>query len=165
MANICTTRIKIEGTEEAIEYFRDKYDNCNDGRYPNIQDTPHIVDVFGADAELFIDKVGTKWVQKGDVIDDSEDIFEFTLESANYPPSDMMGEIHRQLLEIDPNINISGRYWDETFDPCGVFKILETGDIITNESSPDTNMEDFEGDFYWDDIIEPLFSELLYELE
>ena len=31
--------------------------------YPNQEENPHIADEFGADAELFIDKVGSKWIQ------------------------------------------------------------------------------------------------------
>jgi len=82
MANYCRTNIRIEASEEAINYFREKYDNCNDGAYPNTEETPHIADVFGADAELFIDKVGSKWVKKYDVMDDDTNTFEFSLESA-----------------------------------------------------------------------------------
>ena len=66
MANICRTEVKIQGTEDAINYFVSRYENCNDKEYPNTQDTPHIVDVFGAEAENFIDRVGSKWVKKYD---------------------------------------------------------------------------------------------------
>jgi hypothetical protein len=160
MANICRTNISIKGTKEAINYFREKYDNCNDREYPNVGETPHIVDVFGADAESFIDKVGSKWVKKYDVMVDDDDEFEFSLESAWYPPSDMMKEIHRQLSEIDPDVNISGTYWDEVYDPCGVFKITDTGELITKEATPDESEDEFEGDFYWDEVIDPLFNNL-----
>ena len=64
MANICRTDVKIEGTKEAILYFKEKYESCHDGKYPNEEENPHIVDVFGADAENFIDKVGSKWVKQ-----------------------------------------------------------------------------------------------------
>ena len=164
MANICRTNINIKGSEQAINYFREKYDNCNDGAYPNVEETPHIADVFGADAESFIDKVGSKWVKMYDTMVDAEDEFEFSLESAWYPPSDMMKEIYRQLSEIDPDVDITGRYWDEAYDPIGVFKILDTGKLITREGEPDESEDEFEGDYYWDDVIEPLFDTLLNEL-
>ena len=160
MANYCRTEINIKGSEESIKYFREKYDNCNDGAYPNVEETPHIVDVFGADAELFIDKVGSKWVKKYDVMIDDEEEFEFSLESAYYPPSDMMKEIHRQLSEIDPDVSITGRYWDEVYNPCGVFKILDTGEILDVEGTPDIEEDEFEGDYYFDEVIDPLFDEL-----
>lgn len=160
MANYCRINIRIEASEEAINYFRGKYDNCNDGAYPNIEETPHIADVFGADAELFIDKVGSKWVKKYDVMDDDTNTFEFSLESAWYPPSDMMKEIHRQLSEIDPDVSIFGNYWDETYDPCGVFKITDTGVLITREGTPNIDEYEFEGEYYWDEVIDPLFDKL-----
>jgi hypothetical protein len=160
MANICRTNIRIEASEAAINYFREKYDNCNDGAYPNVKETPHIADVFGADAELFIDKVGSKWVQKYDVMDDDINSFEFSLESAWYPPSDMMKEIHRQLSEIDPDVSIFGTYWDEVYNPCGAFKILDTGKILDVEGTPDIDEDEFEGDYYFDEVIDPLFDEL-----
>lgn len=164
MANICRTDIRIEASEEAINYFREKYDNCNDGPYPNTKETPHIVDVFGADAELFIDKVGSKWVQKYDVREDDTNSFEFSLESAWYPPSDMMKEIHRQLSEIDPDVSIFGTYWDEAYNPVGAFKIYDTGEYVTVEDTPDVSEDEFEGDHYFDDIIDPIFERLKEKL-
>jgi hypothetical protein len=75
MANTCRTEVKISGTTDAIDYFVTRYENCNDGKvYPNTEDTPHIVDVFGAEAELFIDRVGSKWVQKYDDYRSDENI-------------------------------------------------------------------------------------------
>lgn len=159
MANICRTDIKIQGSEKAIKYFVEKYDNCNDGNYPNEKDTPHIVDVFGADAELFIDKVGSKWVKKYDVYAEDETSFEFGLESAWYPPSDMLKEMHKQLVSIDPDIIFTCRYWEETFDPIGVIKITDSGQYLEVESTPESE-EDFEGDYYWDEVIEPEFISL-----
>jgi hypothetical protein len=100
MANTCRTEVKISGTTDAIDYFVTRYENCNDKAYPNTEDTPHIVDVFGAEAELFIDKVGSKWVTKYDDYRSDENMFEFSLESAWYPPSDMLKEMHRQLQSI-----------------------------------------------------------------
>lgn len=164
MANTCRTDIQIDGSEEAIKYFVEKFDNCHDGSYPNTEDTPHIVDVFGADAELFIDKVGSKWVKIYDVYAEDTTSFDFGLESANYPPSDMLKEIHRQLSEIDPDVNIRGTYWDEAYDPVGAFKIYDTGEYITLEETPDISEDEFEGEYYFDDIIDPIFERLKEKL-
>ena len=161
MANICRTNIRIEASEAAINYFREKYDNCNDGPYPNTKETPHIVDVFGADAELFIDKVGSKWVQKYDVMDDDINSFEFGLESAWYPPSDMILEIYRQMAEIDDEVKISGKYWDEVYNPIGVFEVYY-GEIIKEEQDID---EDDDREYFWDDVIEPAFDKLQKKLD
>jgi hypothetical protein len=159
MANICRTEVKLQGTKEALDYFAEKFENCNDGKYPNEKDTPHIVDVFGAEAELFIDRVGSKWVKKYDDYRSDENTFEFSLESAWYPPSDMLKEMHRQLVAIDPDIIFTARYWDETYDPIGVIKITDAGQYLTIETEPEPE-DEFEGDYYWDDVIDPEFARL-----
>jgi len=159
MANTCRTDVKIEGTPEAINYFVERYENCNDGKYPNEGDTPHIVDVFGAEAENFIDKVGSKWVTKYDIYGQDETSYEFGLESAWYPPSDMLKEMHRQLVTIDPDIIFTARYWDEAYDPIGVIKITDAGQYLTLETEPESE-DEFEGEYYWDDVIDPEFARL-----
>ena len=159
MANICRTDVKIEGTPEAINYFVERYENCNDGKYPNEGDTPHIVDVFGAEAENFIDRVGSKWVTKYDIYGQDETSYEFGLESAWYPPSDMLKEMHRQLVAIDPDIIFTARYWDEAYDPIGVIKITDAGQYLTIETEPEPE-DEFEGEYYWDDVIDPAFRAL-----
>ena len=159
MANICRTDVKIEGTPEAINYFVERYENCNDGKYPNEGDTPHIVDVFGAEAENFIDKVGSKWVTKYDIYGQDETSYEFGLESAWYPPSDMLKEMHRQLVAIDPDIIFTARYWDEAYDPIGVIKITDSGQYLELETYG-LDEDDFDGEYFWDDVIEPEFEKL-----
>jgi len=158
MANICRTDIKIQGTKEAISYFKEKYENCHDGKYPNEEENPHIVDVFGADAELFIDRVGSKWITQYEIFWDDETSYEFGLESANYPPSDMLKEMHRQLVAIDPDIVFTARYWDEAYDPIGVLKITDAGQYLELETVIDEDEDGYE--YFWDDIIEPEFERL-----
>jgi len=158
MANTCRTDIKIKGSKEAISYFKEKYESCHDGKYPNEEETPHIVDVFGADAELFIDKVGSKWITQYEIFWDDETSYEFGLESANYPPSDMLKEMHRQLAAIDPDIVFTARYWDEAYDPIGVIKITDSGQYLELETVTDEDEDDYE--YFWDDVIEPEFERL-----
>ena len=117
-------------------YFREKYESCHDGKYPNEEESPHIVDVFGADAELFIDRVGSKWITQYEVYYDDETSYEFGLESAWYPPSDMLKEMHRQLVAIDPDIIFTARHWDEGYDPIGVIKITDSGQYLQLEETP-----------------------------
>jgi len=174
MANICRTEIKIQASREVIQDFIDRWESCVDGSYPNTKnDKPHIADEFGADAELFIDKVGSKWVKMYDGYDygisehdDTEGSSEvvFELESAWYPPSDMLKEIHRQLSEIDPDVNIRGTYWDETYDPIGAFKIYDTGEYVTLEDIPEVSEDEFEGEYYYDDVVSPIFERLKQKL-
>lgn len=158
MANICRTDVKIQGSKEAISYFKEKYESCHDGKYPNEEETPHIVDVFGAGAELFIDKVGSKWVTQYEIFWDDETSYEFGLESANYPPSDMLKEMHRQLVAVDPDIIFTARYWDEAYDPIGVLKITDAGQYLELETIIDEDEDGYE--YFWDDIIEPEFERL-----
>ena len=161
MANTCRTDIKIKGSKEAISYFKEKYESCHDGKYPNEEETPHIADVFGADAELFIDKVGSKWITQYEIFWDDETSYEFGLESAWYPPSDMLKEMHRQLIAIDPDIIFTARYWDEAYDPIGIIKITDAGQYLTLE---DNSIEDDDREYFWDDVIEPTFERLEKQL-
>jgi|TARA_B110000967_G_C18838859_1_gene538277 hypothetical protein len=158
MANTCRTDVSINASKEAIKIFQTKLENCNDGRYPNEKETPHIVDVFGADAELFIDKVGSKWISLQEIYTDDEECIEFSLESAWYPPSDMLKEMHRQLIEIDSNTTFTARYWDEGYEPIGVIKITKESEYLTSELN-DLSVED-EPEFFWDDVIDPSFEQL-----
>ena len=161
MANTCRTDVKIQGSKEAILYFKEKYESCHDGKYPNEEENPHIVDVFGADAELFIDKVGSKWITQYEIFWDDETSYEFGLESANYPPSDMLKEMHRQLVAIDPDIIFTTRYWDEAYDPIGVIKITDAGQYLELE---DYSLEEDDQEYFWDDVIEPAFERLERQL-
>ena len=164
MANICRTDIRIEASEYAIKSFIEKYEGCHDGKYPNKEEIPHIVDVFGADAELFIDKVGSKWVTKYDVYYEGLTVFEFGLESAWYPPSDMLKEMYRQLVDrSDSDVIFTARYWDEAYDPIGVLKIVGEGEILSLETEPEPE-DEYEGEWYWDDVIDPEFERLEKEL-
>jgi len=158
MANICRTDVKIQGSKEAISYFKEKYESCHDGKYPNEEVIPHIADVFGADAELFIDKVGSKWITQYEIFWDDETSYEFGLESANYPPSDMLKEMHRQLVAIDPDIIFTARYWDEAYDPIGVLKITDAGQYLELETVIEEDEDGYE--YFWDDVIEPEFERL-----
>ena len=159
MANTCRTDVKIQGSEAAISYFKEKYESCHDGKYPNEEENPHIVDVFGADAENFIDKVGSKWITQYEIYWDDKNSYEFGLESAWYPPSDMLKEMHRQLIAIDPDITFTARYWDEAYDPIGVIKITDAGQYLTVETEPEPE-DEYEGEYYWDDVIEVEFERL-----
>jgi hypothetical protein len=103
MANICRTEIKIKANKAAIKDFALRYEACNDGSYPNEQDSPHIIDEFGAQAELLIDRIGSKWIKMYDpwpYWEEGMTEYDFALESAWYSPSDMMNEIYRQLKQL-----------------------------------------------------------------
>jgi hypothetical protein len=175
MANSNRTEIYIEGSKEAIDNFVERFNKCHDGPYPNQEENPHIVDEFGADAELFIDKVGSKWVQIWDegCYRSSDNRCEIYLDTAWYPPSDMILEIYRQMAEIDDEIKVSGKYWDEAYDPIGVFEVYY-GEIFKeehhdlDEAEWDEMVEaENEDDYrnFWDEVVDPLFTHLQKKLD
>ena len=188
MANTCRTKITIQASREAIQDFVDRLENCVDGDYPNSEnDKPHIIDEFGAKAELLIDRIGSKWIQMYDGYDsgisehdDTEGSSEvvFELESAWYPPSDMILEMYRQVVEFDKEadkeVRVFGSYWDEGCQPIGVFEVYY-GQIISEENHDldecewDERVEE-EGDTeydrnFWDEEVDPAFESIQKKLD
>ena len=53
MANTCTTEINVNASESAIDWFENLVKNYT---------TEDFIGQFGSGAELFIDKVGSKWI-------------------------------------------------------------------------------------------------------
>ena len=188
MANTCRTKITIQASREAIQDFVDRLEKCVDGSYPNSEnDKPHIIDEFGAKAELLIDRIGSKWVQMYDGYDsgisehdDTEGSSEvvFELESAWYPPSDMILEMYRQVVEFneeaDEEVRVFGSYWDEGYQPIGVFEvyygqIIEEQDHDLDESEWDDVIEaegeqEYDRNF-WEEVVDPSFTILQERLD
>tara|TARA_R110002074_G_scaffold138174_1_gene283369 strand:+ start:1321 stop:1905 length:585 start_codon:yes stop_codon:yes gene_type:complete len=188
MANTCRTKITIQASREAIQDFVDRLEKCVDGSYPNSEnDKPHIIDEFGAKAELLIDRIGSKWVQMYDGYDsgisehdDTEGSSEvvFELESAWYPPSDMILEMYRQVVEfneeVDEEVRVFGSYWDEGYQPIGVFEvyygqIIEEQDHDLDESEWDDVIEaegeqEYDRNF-WEEVVDPAFTVLQERLD
>ena len=173
MANSNRTEIYIESlSKEAIDNFVERFEKCHSGPYPNQEENPHIADEFGADAELFIDKVGSKWVQIWDegYYRSSDNRCEIYLDTAWYPPSDMILEIYRQMAEIDDEIKVSGKFWDEGYVPIGVFEVYY-GEIIEEQQSLDEDeweeeieLKDYERNF-WEEVVDPAFTVLQEKLD
>ena len=173
MANSNRTEIYIESlSKEAIDNFVERFEKCHSGPYPNQEENPHIADEFGADAELFIDKVGSKWIQIWDegIYHSSDNRCEIYLDTAWYPPSDMILEIYRQMAEIDDEIKVSGKFWDEGYVPIGVFEVYY-GEIIEEQQSLDEDeweeeieLKDYERNF-WEEVVDPAFTVLQEKLD
>ena len=173
MANSNRTEIYIESlSKEAIDNFVERFEKCHSGPYPNQEENPHIADEFGADAELFIDKVGSKWIQIWDegYYRSSDNRCEIYLDTAWYPPSDMILEIYRQMAEIDDEIKVSGKFWDEGYVPIGVFEVYY-GEIIEEQQSLDEDeweeeieLKDYERNF-WEEVVDPAFTVLQEKLD
>ena len=190
MANVCRTDIIIKASKTAIDNFVERFDKCVDGTYPNTEDDrPHIIDEFGAKADLLIDRIGSKWVSIWDggisYHNDTEGSSEvhLSLDSAWYPPSDMILEMFRQMEEIDSvlelyesgqGVRVYGSYWDEGYQPIGVFEVYG-GEIISEENN-DLDESEWEerieaegGDSnnmsYWDEVVSPAFEILQKKLD
>lgn len=176
MANSNRTEIYIEGSKEAIDNFVERFEKCHSGTYPNQEENPHIADEFGADAELFIDKVGSKWIEIYDegIYRDCDNYCEIYLDTAWYPPSDMILEIYRQLAEIDDEIAVSGKFWDEGYQPIGVFEVYY-GEIIKEENH-DLDESEWEEEVeaegeqeydrnFWEEVVDPSFEILREKLD
>ena len=192
MANTCRTEIKIQASTDAVQNIVDRLEGCIDGNYPNTKDDrPHLIDEFGAKAELLIDRIGSKWVTRYNGHDESgisefgeirEGVSEliFELESAWYPPSDMILEIYRQVVELsggddsDEEVKIFGSYWDEGYQPIGVFEvyygqIIEEENQDLDESEWEERLEDEGRDpdynSFWDEEVSPAFEDLQKKLD
>jgi len=180
MANICRTNIVIKASKKAIDNFVERFDKCVDGTYPNTEDDrPHIIDEFGAKAELLIDRIGSKWVSMwdGGISYHNDTEVHFSLDSAWYPPSDMILEMFRQMEEIDgvgEGVRVYGSYWDEGYQPIGVFEVYY-GEIISEENNDldESEWEDkveAEGESeydrnFWEEEVEPAFEIIKKKLD
>ena len=178
MANTCRTNIVIKASEKAIHNFVERFDKCVDGAYPNTEnDSPHIIDEFGAEAELLIDRIGSKWVSMwdGGISYDNHTEVHLSLDSAWYPPSDMILEMFRQMEEIDgEGVRVYGNYWDEGYQPIGIFEVYH-GEIISEENNDLDESEweekvEAEGESeydrnFWEEEVEPAFEILQKKLD
>ena len=75
--------------------------------------------------------------------------------------SDMILEIYRQMAKIDDEIKVSGKYWDETYNPIGVFEVYY-GEIFKEEQDIDGDQDQ---EYFWDDVVEPVFTVLQEKLD
>jgi len=142
MANTCTTNIDLNGNEAVTEWFTNIVTTMKDNE---------LIEQFGSKADSMIDRIGSKWLLKTDW-----DEGYLQVESAWYPPDVFLKNIFAQATAIDSGVTVTGRYWDENFDPIGIFEINSSG-YHTAETSVDV---DWDNDYYWDEEVEPAFGEL-----
>ena len=86
----------------------------------------------------------------------------------------MILEIYRQMAEIDDEIKVSGKYWDEGHQPIGVFEvyygqIIEEQDHDLDESEWDDEIEaegeqEYDRNF-WEEVVDPAFTVLQERLD
>lgn len=156
MANICRTEMTLTASPEAISWLKETYESAT---------SETLVEHFGKEAESFIDRIGSKWVQKYDCWEEDENSYYISVESAWYPPKDMIEQMYTLLKEKsgDAEVHIKGRYWDEAFQPVGVFYLNEGGweseEEDINEDQAEWEEENPDG-YFFDDIIDPTFNRL-----
>lgn len=142
MANTCTVQIDLNGNEAVTEWFTDIVKNNK---------AEGLIEQFGSEGESMIDRIGSKWIIKNDWGDGY-----LSIESAWYPPDVFMKNIFAQASVLDPNVTLTGRYWDENFSPIGIFEINSTG-----YHTAETDVEvDWDNEYYWDEEVEPAFDSL-----
>ncbi len=148
MANICTTQINIYANESTIDWFE---------RLVKTYDEQDYIGQFSdPEAENMIDKIGSKWVYVTENYRVDQHEYYIALESAWYPPDTLMKNIYTQLAENDPRAFLDGRYWDEGYNPIGIFEINNSG-YHSAETSVDV---DWDNEYYWDEEVEPAFNSL-----
>lgn len=166
MANVCTTEVEVSSTIKVIDWLEEKLkkmSELNDDEF-NL----NFIDTFGKKGESITDKVGAKWlvIEKYRIERIEEEILKFVLETANHPPSDLLvnmqkmineKEIELEETEYAYNSTINGRFWDEAFQPIGVFTTSPL-EWVTDEAYLDDI--DFDDENYWDNQVEPAFDNL-----
>lgn len=185
MANICTTQVDFYASPKAIEWLDQEIEKIK--KAENVTDA--FAQSFKTDSDLqpdgtisnIIDTIGAKWITISDwsKIDDTQ--YYLNLETAWHYPKDLMERIAEKLQKMteesgeeftNPNDDTyamgKGRYWDETYDPIGVFVSYGIGNTDEAESSIDEDQFEWEEEnpegFFWDEVIEPEFESLEEEI-
>lgn len=163
MANVCTTEVEVLSTENVINWLEEelkKMSELEDNEF-NLK----FIDTFGKEGESITDKVGAKWlvIEQYRIERIEEEILKFVLETAYYPPSHLLVNMQKKLKAKEKELDgteimttISGRYWDEGFQPIGVFS-TGLGNWEVDEIDLDV---DFDDEDYWDNQVEPAFDNL-----
>jgi hypothetical protein len=149
MANNCRTQIHLHANQSTIDWFEKLVKDFTVEDY---------IGQFGdPNAELLIDKIGTKWLIKYDFWREDEYEYYLSFESAWYPPDTMIKNMVAQLQEHDKGAYATGRYWDETFSPIGIFQCNAPNMWESAEADVDI---DWDEEYYWDEQVEPAFDKL-----
>jgi len=148
MANICRTEIYVHSNMSTIDWFEKLVRNF---------DVDDYIGQFGnLEAENLIDKIGCKWLTKYDWYREDDHCYFLSFESAWYPPDILIKNIYTQVAENDSGAYLSGRYWDENFQPIGIFEIHTEGELLTSEIDVEV---DWDSENFWDDV-EQAFDDL-----
>ena len=148
MANTCTNRITFHANQSTIDWFEKLIQDFTDEDF---------IGQFGSEGDHNIDRIGCKWIIKDDWYREDDHTYMLGFESATYPPDVMIKNMVAQLQEHDENAYADGRYWDENFDPIGIFQCNSQDTWFDAETSVDV---DWDNEMFWDDEVEPAFDNL-----
>lgn len=148
MANICTNRIYFHADQSAIDWLENLVENFTNEDF---------IEQFGSEGSNNIERIGCKWIIKDDWDRPDETTYYLGFESAWYPPDTMIKNMITQLQGHDKHAYADGRYWDENFDPIGIFQCNGPNTWYSDEASVEV---DWENEMYWDDEVEPAFDKL-----
>lgn len=180
MANICTSQIDFYAAPKAIQWLSEEIEKIR--KSDNVTDA--FAQSFRVESDLepdgtisnIIDTIGAKWVTVSDWGANGDDNYYLALETAWHFPQDLVERIVVKLNQlgegdedfVNPNDEnyamAKGRYWDETYDPIGVFESYDISNTDTDETSIDEDQEDWEEEnpdgYFWDEVVEPAFESL-----
>jgi len=172
MANICTNNIDFYASPEAITWLDEQIQNIRKAENQSVA----FAEIFRLnEEEAIIDTLGSKWVSITDWSKNDDTEYYLNLESAWYFPKDLVERIVAKLQSMtegngfeNPNGDdyamAKGRYFDETYNPIGVFESYDIDNTDTVEGSVDEDQEEWEEEnpdgYFWDEVVEPIFEEL-----
>jgi len=163
MQNICTTDITFNSNEDGINWIVSQIQILRDTEYN--ERVTKFRELFGTpDSESYTEAMGSKWVDFGGNWErNGKDSYILQTESAWHYPDQMIKNIVDKLMEFEPNSNATGRYWDETYSPIGIFECNSTG-IHYDETDVDDDFDEWQeenpdGNF-WDEVVEVYFNDL-----
>jgi len=163
MANNLKSFITIKGNEEVIQLVDSLIDKVNNSTGDAVV---AFATTFYDDVELSedggsvmnswsLDNLGSKWTTFCDMIDSAE----FSIESANYPPTKFFARLFEICFPVDNDVVIEVTYEDETYSPIGaaILKGVECDPEDYDEKQgmiwveEDNSLEDPTVDKDWDD--------------
>jgi hypothetical protein len=180
MANIVRSNVNIYASNEAINWLEQIINTIRQSE----NSTTALYEIFRLnELETHIDALSAKWVTIEDWMKYDDNHYYIALDSAWIFPTNLIERIVEKLQTLSENSefeNLSkekhsmakGRYYDETMDPIGVFESYSINDTEFIESKIDLdklNQAEWEeknpDGYFWDEIIEPIFIKLEYQLE
>ena len=166
MANHMECYVKVENlTQEGTDLLRKILEPAGDDC--QVYTDELLERLYGATEEQFeerkyrIDNIGAKWVAANlEYLEDGE--AEISSTSAWSVPYQMYLRLVELLVEVSPDVLLTGTYEDEGYDPCGAFIIANNYDDIEDVFGTDDVDYDklWENDDYRDSISDELNKEV-----